>query len=167
MEPRFIIARMKTAVAIRDLIDALDSASDEASSFVHRRTGEMRTLTHEALRLVEEGGDPEMPDWQQDEVEFASEVLESDDWLALSSQFDIHEWAIMDRFGQTLPREQQDEVRDALRGRGAFRMFKATIRRLGIEDAWFEYKRRALEDIARRWLEEHGLQAADSATAGR
>ena len=158
---------MRTAVAIRDLVDALDSAWDEASSFLNRRTGEVRTITHETLRLAEEGGNPDLPDWQQDEVKAASEVLESDDWLALPSQFDIHEWAIMDRFGETLPGEQEDQVRDALHGRGAFRAFKATIRRLGIEDAWFEYKRCALEDIARRWLEEHGLQAADSTTGGR
>ena len=145
------------------MVDALDNASDEMSSYVNRLTGEVRTVMHEELRLAEEGGDPEMPEWQQDAVNAANEVLDSKDWLELPSKFDIHEWDIMDRFGGLLPSEQQAGVRDAIRGNGAFRNFKGTIRRLGIEDAWFEYKRRALEDIARGWLREHDLQPAESA----
>jgi len=46
--------------------------------------------------------------------------------------------------------------------RAAFRNFKGTIRRLGIEEAWYAYKQRALEDIAREWLAEHGLEVDES-----
>jgi len=143
--------------------DALDGASDETSSYVNRLTGEVRTVTHEELRLAEEEDEPEMPEWQHDAVMAAREVLESKDWLELPSKFDIHEWDIMDRFGQSVPREQEAEVRNAIREKGAFRLFKGTIRRLGLEDRWFDFKRRVLEDIARRWLQEHDLQPSEGA----
>ena len=90
-------------------------------------------------------------------------MLESKDWLELPSKFDVHEWDIMDWFGESVPREQEAEVRNAIRGKGAFRLFKGTIRRLGLEDRWFDFKRRVLEDIARRWLQEHDLQPSEGA----
>jgi hypothetical protein len=49
------------------------------------------------------------------------------------------------------------QVAEAIHGSGAFRNFKATIRRLGIEARWFAYKTLALETIARDWLAENGL----------
>ena len=45
---------MPTRVSIREVTDALDGASDETSSYVNRLTGEVRTVTHEELRLAEE-----------------------------------------------------------------------------------------------------------------
>jgi hypothetical protein len=159
---------MGTTVSLQDVVDALESAADEMSSYVNSTTGQVITLTHEDLRLAEEDPVPDMPDWQRDVVASARQVLESDDWLELPSKFDIHEWEIMNRFGQslsTLP--QRSEVADALHGTGAFRNFKGTIRRLGVEAAWFAYKRRELEAAARTWLAEHDLEvgAAQPAVA--
>ena len=39
-------------------------------------------------------------------------------------------------------------------------MFKDTVRRLGIEEAWFAFREAAFEDIARDWLESHGIPYA-------
>jgi hypothetical protein len=99
-----------------------------------------------------------MPAWQREAVTEARCILESDDWLELPSKFDIHEWEIMDQFGRSLPTEsERSAVADAIHGSGAFRNFKATIRSLGIEATWFEYKTLALETIARDWLAHNGL----------
>ena len=57
-------------------------------------------------------------------------------------------------------RVQDDEIKlllDALHGRGAFRLFKSTIRRLGVEDDWFRFRASALEEIAMDWLDTHGI----------
>jgi hypothetical protein len=51
----------------------------------------------------------------------------------------------------------REEVLDSLRGRGAFRMFRSAIKRLGIETAWYRYRDSALESIAKEWLEAHGV----------
>jgi hypothetical protein len=159
---------MGATVSLKDVVDALESATDEMSSYVNSTTGQVVTLTHEDLRLAEEEPVPDMPDWQRDVVADAREVLESDHWLELPSRFDVDEWEIMNRFGQSLSTaSQRAEVADAIHGTGAYRNFKGTIRRLGIEEAWFAYKRRDLEAAARTWLAEHDLEvgAAQPAVA--
>ncbi len=151
---------MTTTVSFRDVVNALETATEEMSSHVNRLTGQVFMMTNEEVQFAE--GDPEadMPDWQRDLVKQAREVLASKDWLRLPGKFDIHEWEIMNRFGLSLSNaDQREEIADAIHGHGAFRVFKSTIRRLGIEEAWFAYKNRVLEDIAREWLEEHGLES--------
>jgi hypothetical protein len=157
------MALMKTTVSLREVVDALEIATDEMSSYVNRSTGQVSTLTHEDLQLAEDDPDADMPDWQRDVVAEARKVLESKDWIALPSKFDINEWEIMDRFGRSLSKAaERTEIADAIHGNGAFRNFKGTIRRLGIEEAWYAYRQRALEDIAREWLAEHGLELDES-----
>jgi hypothetical protein len=86
------------------------------------------------------------------------EALESGRFLSLPSKFVVHDWAIMDRFSRAQENDRvREELLDAIHGAGAFRMFRSTIRRLGIEQAWYQFRDRALEEIAREWLEEHNL----------
>jgi len=151
---------MGTTVSLQDVVDALETAADEMSSYVNKVTGQVITLTDDDLKLAEEEPVPDMPAWQQEVVAEARQVLASEEWLELPSKFDIHEWEIMNRFAQSLSASERAEVTDAIHGNGAFRNFKATIRRLGIEKAWFAHKRRELETIAHEWLTDHGLQAA-------
>jgi hypothetical protein len=149
---------METTVSIREVVDAFETASDETSSYVNRATGQVVTVTHEDLHLAEEDPRPEMPGWQREAVAEARRILESDDWLELPSKFDLHEWKIMEEFGRSLPTESERiAVADAIHGAGAFRNFKATVHRLGIEPAWFAYKTRTLETIARDWLTQNGF----------
>lgn len=153
---------MATKVSLYEVIGALEIASDEMSSFVSKQTGKVVTLTHETMRLAEEDSKDDLPDWQAEELRLAVDVLVSTDWLELPSKFDIHEWELMNRFGQSLSvPAQREEILDAIHGSGAFRAFKSTIRRLHLEDAWFAFKDSALEDMAKSWLDEHGFEVHD------
>jgi hypothetical protein len=40
----------------------------------------------------------EYPEWQRESIVKAREILDSEDWIALPSKFDIHEYAIMEEF---------------------------------------------------------------------
>ncbi len=51
----------------------------------------------------------------------------------------------------------RDDLSRATHGAGAFRNFKDTIRRLGIESAWFAFRADALRQIALVWCEENQL----------
>ncbi len=155
---------MGTTVAMDDILEALELASDETSSYVNSRTGVVLTVSHEELRLAEEDSASEMPDWQREMVALAKQVLESDEWLELPSKFDIHEWEMMDGFAASQSSESAPaELLGAIRGSGAFRNFKSAIRRLGVEEEWFAYKRRAFEDLAREWLTRHGFSPSTKA----
>jgi len=149
---------MAATVLLSEVVEALELANDEMSSYVNQKTGKVVTIGHEELRLAERDDPGDLPDWQSEAVEEARQVLTSDDWLTLPGKFEIHEWEIMARFGQSLPDSRlAGEIDEAIHGSGAFRMFKSTIRRLGIEQAWYDFKQRALEDMARDWLEAHEL----------
>ena len=137
---------MGTTVAMDDILEALELASDETSSYVNSRTGVVLTVSHEELRLAEEDSASEMPDWQREMVALAKQVLESDEWLELPSKFDIHEWEMMDGFAASqssesapaeLPRRNswkrrfsQLQERDSTtgRGRGMVRIQAASLR---------------------------------------
>jgi Uncharacterised protein family (UPF0158) len=86
------------------------------------------------------------------------DVLDSEDWLALPTKFEIHEYAIMEEFCWSVEDPSlREELLNAIRGRGAFRYFKDTIRRHGVEDEWYRYREDALEKKAIEWLEGHGI----------
>jgi hypothetical protein len=51
----------------------------------------------------------------------------------------------------------EQELREAIHEAGAFRMFRSTIRRLGIETSWYRFHEEGLVEIARDWLEAHEL----------
>ena len=158
---------MATKVSLSQVVEALEVASDEMSWFVSKHTGQVVMVSHETMRLAESDSNEELPDWQEEEVRTARDVLESTDWLGLPSKFDVHEWEIMNRFGQSLSvPAQQEEIMDAIHGSGAFRQFKSTIRRLRLEDAWFLFKNSVLEDMARSWLDDHGFEINDDLQRG-
>jgi hypothetical protein len=51
----------------------------------------------------------------------------------------------------------REELLDAIHGAGAFRNFKATLRRRRIEDAWFAFRAQALREIAIDWCAENEI----------
>jgi hypothetical protein len=51
----------------------------------------------------------------------------------------------------------RDELSRAIHGAGAFRNFKDTVSRLGIEPAWFAFRADALRQIALEWCEENRI----------
>ncbi len=65
----------------------------------------------------------------------------------------------MKDFCYTVPAQRlRDELLTKIHGSGAFRRFKATIYRRGLEEDWFAFKRTALVSMAIDWLEENGLE---------
>ena len=64
----------------------------------------------------------------------------------------------MNEFAEAQPSEWvRQELLEAFHGAGAFRMFRSTIRRLGIEKSWYRFREEALAEIASDWLEAHEL----------
>ncbi len=133
----------------------MDVFSDEEYAYLNKRTGELVTIRNEEMSIVEQGDDIlDYPEWQQDLIRKTRGVLESDDYLALPSKFDIHEYAIMDRFCYSVEDEElSKELIYQIRGSGAFRRFKDAIHRHGIADDWYRFRQAALEEVAVEWLE--------------
>ena len=146
-------------ISLREVVDKMQIGSDELHSYLNKVTGELITISNDDISVIESGDDwGGYPDWQQDILRDAQKVLSSDDYLSLPSQFDIHEYEIMERFCLSLEDERlSDELLYRIRGSGAFRRFKEAIYRYGIEQDWFQFKDQAYGEIAISWLEDHGI----------
>jgi hypothetical protein len=150
---------MAVSVSLHDVVNEMDVFSDEHTAYINRRTGELLTVTHEELALAEDSeAAADAPQWQQDLLPKVREVIESEDFLPLPSKFEIHEWAIMERFAQsvTTPTESE-ELLDALHGCRAFRRFKDALQRLELTEEWYGYREAALAEIAAEFLEANGI----------
>jgi hypothetical protein len=151
---------MTAEVSLEEIVGAMDLPNQEWVSYLDPETGEIVTVTDEDRRLVEEAVDPEeLPDWQQEMLPKVREALESERFLQLPTSFDIHEWAIMERFAHSrASAAHRDELLSAIHGSGAFRKFRHAIQQFGILDDWYAFRQEAFEEIARAWLEAHNIR---------
>ena len=149
---------MGIVLALRDIVDAIESQSNEGEAYLNPETGEIILVTEDERALVEQGGsDHDLPDWQRELIPKVREALESDRSLALPDRFEVHEWAIMERFSQEQNERARKVLLGAVHGSGAFRHFRTAVERLGLLDTWYRCRDEAIQQIARDWLEEHKL----------
>jgi Uncharacterised protein family (UPF0158) len=150
---------MTLPVKLKDVVDALEEGGDESAHYMDKRTGEIFMITDEEMSAAEED-EPltDYPEWQQESLLKAREILESDEFVQLPSQFDIHEYSIMERFAHEYKdRRTGEELLRSIKGQGAFRRFKDTLFDLNIQDTWYEFRRQTFEQIAIEWLEEEKI----------
>ena len=153
---------MAAEVKLEVIIEALELADDSISSYLDVETGEVCSITEEEFDLAE---DPQtviedLPDWEREAVKLARSIQEQEGkrYLALPGKFDVHEWAIMDRFSETLKDAQmRNDFRGGIRGAGAFRLFKHLLTEYNLWDAWNEFKQVELRQMAIQWCEENGI----------
>lgn len=152
---------MPVTVKLNDVIDAVDNAMEEQSQYVDRTTGEIVPITDEEWEAAEEN-EPlsDYPAWQHDSILKAREVLndESERFCALPTQFDVHEYAIMEDFCLELKDSAKaKELLRLIKGKGAFGRFKNALSSFDLWDAWTDFKRNELERTAIEWLEENQI----------
>ena len=147
---------MTVAVKLNDVVDAVEGAMDENSQYVDRVTGKIVMLTSEEWKAAEEDEPLSgYPDWQHDLILEAREVLkEPARFCELPTQFDLHEYKIMEDFCYNLTDSAKGKkLLQLIKGRGAFGRFKNELYSLGIENEWTDFKRNELERMAIEWLE--------------
>lgn len=153
---------MGVVVNIDKILEALEHPEDW-ECFLDRNTGQVIAVTDNEAAYVEGGEEGEdadiadLPDWQRESIIEVRRALKSADLVPLPSKFDVHEWGIMRRFSDSRPEPDRTELMDAIHGGGAFRAFRRTLDVLDLRDEWFRYRDDALKDIARDWLNEHGI----------
>jgi hypothetical protein len=153
---------MATEVKLDAIIEALEMTDGSISSYLDVETGEVRSISEEEFDLAE---DPQtliedLPDWQHEAIKLARSIQEQEGkrFLALPDKFDVHEWAIMDRFSETLKDAQmRNDFRGGIRGAGAFRLFKHLLTEYNLWDAWNRFKQVELRQMAIEWCEENGI----------
>ncbi len=150
---------MPTTVSLHAVADAVEILHDEIHHYLNLHTGEIVALSNEEIMAAENGDDLEnYPDWQQVAIRLAGEILESSDYLELPGKYEVHEYDIMERFCYSVENDVlSDQLRNTIRGRGAFRRFKNAIHYHGLTEHWYAFLRSTIEKISIEWLEEYEI----------
>jgi hypothetical protein len=146
-------------ISLRDVIEALDLQSDELSSYLDPDSGEIITFNAEEAAIAERDDWESAPDWMREYLPKIKRALTDERVLPLPDRVHIDEWRMMQDFAE----ERENctvcvELQGAIHGPGAFRLFRRTIERLGLEERWRQYRNEAMERVARQWLEENKLK---------
>jgi hypothetical protein len=152
---------MGVRVKLADIADALDVQNNDIVHYLDRQTGEIEMVTSEELTAAERGAAiEEYPEWQRAQIKLAAAIFEDETgrYVELPTQFDLDEYAIMEKFSRSHPDpEISDELCYAIRGRGAFQRFKTKMHQYNIAEAWHKHRDNAIEEIARAWCEENEI----------
>jgi hypothetical protein len=159
---------MSAIVKLDDIVAALEMSSDDYPSFLDCETGRVEAVSRDLLHDAEaspadeeaEGGDEddEEDEGEDDEFETAKRIVFNfpGRFKKLPTNREVNDWRIMREFSESIESNRtRVELLKAINGPGAFRMFRASVKRLGIEKAWHEFRDQALRQIAIDWCEEN------------
>lgn len=88
--------------------------------------------------------------------------LDSKDYLQLPNRDYVNAYNMMEKF---IEKETEGEAKEwlsnAIKGRGAFRMFRSCLDRFRIEDKWHKFREKELRETAISWCLENGYEYYD------
>lgn len=158
-------------VDLDEIIGSIQMSSGEFRTYLDRQEGRVVTIEigfgDEGERGDDEDEDDDdaplqdIPEWQREANELARLVRSDrgDRFIALPDQFDAHEWSMMSAFANGIEdAEARGRLLDAIHGRGAFRMFKDAVGRLGMVDAWRSFKDQQYRKLAIEWCDENKVE---------
>jgi len=150
---------MPNTIRVQEIIDALQMQFDEQLQFLDLDSGEVEIVSKQVLNETEASDEmSDVPEWQEEEWELARRILSTDRFKKLPTQFEVHEWSIMEEFSHSVEAPRiREELLHAIHGSGAFRSFKDATRRHKIEKDWYAFRDEALRQIAIDWCEENGI----------
>jgi hypothetical protein len=149
-------------VNLQDVIDQIEMQTTESAVYLNKKTGELFMLGEDEMlkfELEDEEELDDLPEWQRESRQKAREINDSDDWIGLPTQRDVHEYQIMEGFAGSLENpEARNRILQTIRGSGAFRRFKHALNELGLWQEWNSFNSAEIERIAVEWLEENQIE---------
>ena len=88
--------------------------------------------------------------------------FDSGDYLELPNRDYVNAYAMMEKFiDKECTGEAKEWLSNAIKGRGAFRMFRSVLDRFRIEDKWYKFREKELRETAISWCLENGYEYHD------
>ena len=96
---------------------------------------------------------------QDEEIVYALEDDEDDEFfIPLPTKEEVNDYQNMVNFTETIEDDKKrDWFENAIHGKGAFRRFRATLERFGMETEWYDYLDACHRELAIEWCEQHGI----------
>ncbi len=145
-----------------ELMAAFESGFHEMEHYLDLETGEVVMVTQETRWYLEEPPDEELHGWQQEMLQTARQVEEGygTRYIQIPQQESREGYRDMERFIATVQDQHlQDQLRQALQGREAFRRFKDALLEYPDErERWFAFSERCVHQRMVDWLEARGIE---------
>jgi len=137
-------------VNLKELTEAFDMQSDFLFFYVNQKSGEIVSLTEE------EANEDALDDNAKSDE--ARNILNSDEYIAIPSRWDLNKYQIMVDFIYSLKETpMKDVLARAIQGTGAFGRFKTAIEAYGIQNQWYSFLQELLKQMAIEWCDCNGL----------
>lgn len=152
------------AVKLSEVVQAIMCGSDMAKTYIDADTGETALITDELTSYVD--GDAEVNDdvpiWLADEVVKVRRVLDAPNCVLIPDQRSLGGYRMLVDFcHQHISDNDRERVLDAIRGRGAFRIFKSMVYELNLWKVWEQFREDAYTASAIQWLKEKKVPFVD------
>ena len=127
------------------IVEALEMTDNETEFFFDR-----------------EKNDTVMLSQYSDDYQQVSDMIDEDEddrFIRLPTQREINEYGMMEEFVSSVQNDSQKAaLENAISGRGAFRRFKDTVIRFGIEKNWYAFRDKEYLRVAREWCEKNDVE---------
>lgn len=96
---------------------------------------------------------------QDEEIVYVLEDDEDDEFfIPLPTKEEVNDYQNMVNFTESIEDDKKrDWFENAIHGKGAFRRFRATLERFGMETEWYDYLEACHRELAIDWCEQHGI----------
>ena len=158
---------MNATAKLSDLLDALEFDSPDYTTRYDREGGRLVMVEESVLRAVEDGDEEELaavPEWQKEQVEVARAMVadSGERFIDPPDKVEFHEYRQMERFiGSLDDATAVEQLWRAIKGKGAFRYFKDTLHRLGLQDQWYRYREEAMKEFLIDWAKDNQVPYTD------
>lgn len=133
-------------VLLQDVIDAIEQ-TDSNHEFYYYPLEEIIFLVNDG-QIVSDL--EELQDKKLDDL---------DDVISLPTQQERNDYGIMEDFiAQVDDQTAYEWLTNSIKGRGAFRMFRATLNRFDLTNEYYQFRDDAYEEIAINWCNEYGIE---------
>ena len=133
-------------VLLQDVIDAIEQ-TDSSHEFYYYPLEEIIFLVNDG-QIVSDL--EELQDKKLDDL---------DDVISLPTQQERNDYGIMEDFiAQVDDQTAYEWLTNSIKGRGAFRMFRATLNRFDLTNDYYQFRDDAYEEIAINWCNEYGIE---------
>ncbi len=137
---------MGLRATLSEIMEAIEFQTGESTAYLNKETSEIVTISEEEFQAAEDEDSPDnYPEWQQDNVKIAMEILDNEEnFLTLPTKHDIHEYLIMERFCLSIKdRVISEALSNAIKARALFTDLKTMCKdlELQINGTSFEKKR--------------------------
>lgn len=153
-------------VDLEEIAMAMEMQMSENESYLDTETGEVVMIPHELQGedVFDEEYVEGLPEWEQDLVPLAREVLQgSERYASIPTAPSYEEYDLMVEFAGSVSDPRLRELLSvALDGRGAFGRFKRVLQDYpGERDRWFRMRDKFSAERVREWLHELDIEPTD------